>query len=469
MSLRAQWLLDGRHLRERLGQQLGQLWQVGNGFGAWAAGASASLGGRLASLRGDCAQLLASRPLLERGIAWAARAAAACDRGLRYVILEAVAIPRIVAQQLVAVALLRISIAVMGTLHGGWQALLGRFTLRGRERRALRADMANCASYDEWLECAQRYDEHEGTAAWRADRDSGALFDARQLERTTRELERMAAEGDCFSLIFRLRGGLSRGRFGLLHDGLYNKAKAGTKLSVERYRAGVVRALETIVEMEGGTGLSSPDLLRPAGLQDEAKPRQGSRPEAQAISTEVKLAFFNEAREMEGGTGLSSPDLLRPAGLQDEAKPRQGSRPEAQAISTEVKLAFFNEARHAFGRTALMLSGGAALGFYHVGLIRSLMDAGQLPRVISGASAGSIMASIVGTHTDAELEQIIASRRRMRFDFIKPDAKTLAHPVFKLVSGVYTPGGIYRRWRNQTKPKSTPPSQSGETKPNPRA
>jgi hypothetical protein len=34
------------------------------------------------------------------------------------------------------------------------------------------------------------------------------------------------------------------------------------------------------------------------------------------------------------------------------------------------KLAFFNETRHAYGRTALMLSGGAALGFYHIGLIR---------------------------------------------------------------------------------------------------
>ena len=57
----------------------------------------------------------------------------------------------------------------------------------------------------------------------------------------------------------------------------------------------------------------------------------------------------------------------------------------AVAIPTDVKLAFFNETRHAFGRTALLLSGGAALGFYHVGLITALIRNRILPKVISGS------------------------------------------------------------------------------------
>lgn len=36
-------------------------------------------------------------------------------------------------------------------------------------------------------------------------------------------------------------------------------------------------------------------------------------------------------------------------------------------IPTDAKLAFFNETRHAFGRTALLLSGGAYMGYYHLG------------------------------------------------------------------------------------------------------
>ena len=64
-------------------------------------------------------------------------------------------------------------------------------------------------------------------------------------------------------------------------------------------------------------------------------------------------------------------------------------------VPSDAKLAFFNETRHAYGRTALLLSGGAALGGYHIGVIKTLFREGLLPRVISGASAGSFIASII--------------------------------------------------------------------------
>lgn len=59
-------------------------------------------------------------------------------------------------------------------------------------------------------------------------------------------------------------------------------------------------------------------------------------------------------------------------------------------LPLEDKLNFLREARHAFGRTALVLSGGGSFGAYHLGVVKSLLDAGLLPRVISGSSAGSI-------------------------------------------------------------------------------
>ena len=74
-----------------------------------------------------------------------------------------------------------------------------------------------------------------------------------------------------------------------------------------------------------------------------------------------------------------------------------------EEIPTDAKLAFFNETRHAYGRTALLLSGGAYLGFYHIGVVKALFLEGLLPRVISGASAGSLVAAMVGTKSDAEL------------------------------------------------------------------
>ena len=78
----------------------------------------------------------------------------------------------------------------------------------------------------------------------------------------------------------------------------------------------------------------------------------------------------------------------------------------SQHVSLAERLAFFNETRHSFGRSALCLSGGATLGIYHVGVVKALLEAQLLPRVISGASAGSIIAAILGTRLDSELESI---------------------------------------------------------------
>jgi TAG lipase/steryl ester hydrolase/phospholipase A2/LPA acyltransferase len=65
-------------------------------------------------------------------------------------------------------------------------------------------------------------------------------------------------------------------------------------------------------------------------------------------------------------------------------------------VPTDAKLAFFNETRHSYGRTGLLLSGGAYLGYYHVGLLTALFYEGLLPRVISGASAGSLICGVMG-------------------------------------------------------------------------
>ncbi|KAF8245188.1 patatin-domain-containing protein [Wilcoxina mikolae CBS 423.85] len=65
------------------------------------------------------------------------------------------------------------------------------------------------------------------------------------------------------------------------------------------------------------------------------------------------------------------------------------------------------QTRRAYGRTALLLSGGATLGMVHIGVIKALKEADLLPRIISGASAGSIVASVVCTTTDDELPAFI--------------------------------------------------------------
>jgi NTE family protein len=74
-------------------------------------------------------------------------------------------------------------------------------------------------------------------------------------------------------------------------------------------------------------------------------------------------------------------------------------------INVQEKLDFFYRANICFGRSALMLSGGGVLGFYHLGVVKTLLDQNLLPRVISGSSAGALVAGALGTHTDKELKR----------------------------------------------------------------
>jgi TAG lipase / steryl ester hydrolase / phospholipase A2 / LPA acyltransferase len=53
--------------------------------------------------------------------------------------------------------------------------------------------------------------------------------------------------------------------------------------------------------------------------------------------------------------------------------------------------------RHAIGRSALLLSGGAILGMYHIGVVQTLIEADCMPKILAGSSAGSIIASFLAT------------------------------------------------------------------------
>lgn len=77
-------------------------------------------------------------------------------------------------------------------------------------------------------------------------------------------------------------------------------------------------------------------------------------------------------------------------------------------IPFREKLALFGRARDCFGRSAIMLSGAGALGAFHIGVAKALAEQDLVPNVISGASAGSIIAAILGTRRSDELSELFS-------------------------------------------------------------
>jgi NTE family protein len=76
---------------------------------------------------------------------------------------------------------------------------------------------------------------------------------------------------------------------------------------------------------------------------------------------------------------------------------------ESEVMPSATKLDFFKDVLLSFGRPALLLSGGASLGVFHMGVVKALWEHNLLPQVITGSSAGSIIAAALGTHTDNEI------------------------------------------------------------------
>lgn len=104
-------------------------------------------------------------------------------------------------------------------------------------------------------------------------------------------------------------------------------------------------------------------------------------------------------------------------------------------ISDEEKLEFFRRASHCFGRSAFMMSGSGSLLFFHVGVIRALADANLLPTILSGSSGGAIVGSIVSTHSDEELADLMSPEYFLERIPMASKALTVA-PVAELEASI---------------------------------
>ncbi|CCE63878.1 hypothetical protein TPHA_0G00420 [Tetrapisispora phaffii CBS 4417] len=84
-------------------------------------------------------------------------------------------------------------------------------------------------------------------------------------------------------------------------------------------------------------------------------------------------------------------------------------------------LGMLQQTRRNIGRTALVLSGGGTFGLFHIGVLSTLSELDLLPKVISGSSAGAIVASILSVYTREEIPELFERILNTDFNIFKDD------------------------------------------------
>ncbi len=84
---------------------------------------------------------------------------------------------------------------------------------------------------------------------------------------------------------------------------------------------------------------------------------------------------------------------------------------EFEGITNYDKLRIFEEGNRIHGNTALMLSGGASYGIYHLGVVKALLEQDLLPKILSGSSMGAVIAGAACTKTNEELKTYFANQK----------------------------------------------------------
>jgi TAG lipase / steryl ester hydrolase / phospholipase A2 / LPA acyltransferase len=239
--------------------------------------------------------------------------------------------------------------------------------------------------YADWRAAAVALDSYEGSAAWKSRGPApGAemlrgVCDVAALESRLAGICKVYQMGDMQALAHALREGLVRNQAGMCHPDVHAFSRVGTSSVIEDYVNVVSYLLLHVAQAPTGA----------VGDEDGAGLQNGNGGGGGVLVTD----------------GYAAAEAALPEMLAAAALPPQTSG----GLSAGDRLRFFNETRHAYGRTALMLSGGAVMGLHHLGVVKALLEHDLLPRVVSGTSAGSIIAAMVGLFRDADLRRILTS------------------------------------------------------------
>ncbi|CRK28997.1 hypothetical protein BN1708_004820 [Verticillium longisporum] len=226
-------------------------------------------------------------------------------------------------------------------------------TWRGR-RQQLRRSLRATRNYRDWVAAARELDAYLGRQTWKEENDF-AYYDSKTVKRVWEQMRKCRHRAEAFE-----RGDSDD------DDDNDNESADGAR----RKKGGAVDELRGLLEAcvkNNFVGVENPRLY--------SQTYYGTKNLVQNFTDEVErsIKFLLNTKQ----------------------------------LTQEEKRVLFKGMHANYGRTALCLSGGAGFAYYHLGVVKSLLDANLLPDVITGTSGGALVAALVATRTNEELKTLL--------------------------------------------------------------
>lgn len=296
-------------------------------------------------------------------------------------------------------------------------------TQDGAEIYASRAALKSATTYREYRSAEKAYLSASAKIAAARSLTSGEQKVLEQLERRFARYRDYIRNGDLRRLQFELRSDLLRKHFA--SEARHPKVRD----ALQRYSGIVCSAFALIATGEipepllplvhfSRSDLESSSELKGLAFIDELEQFHATR----AKGGQVKSP--NSGRSRRGSAIFGLIEVPEEEQGQDESPSvsyesllDSGKLDDDKIESLQIRLSFFQETRHSFGRTALLFSGGARMGLYHIGVMKTLLEHNLLPRIISGSSAGSIVVAVLGCRTSDEIRRQVFDANCMNLKF----------------------------------------------------
>lgn len=288
-----------------------------------------------------------------------------------------------------------------------------------KKHRSLRKALAKSSTYDEWLTFAKKLDYSQGRDEWqnRIDDDTSRVYNWAFINELIADMREARNKNDIILALVVLQQCTRKNVGGIMNEDLFSYTNCGEpKNIVKEFLKEVVKTVEWVTNVARERKVPITVKSDRDDKDEGHESGEGGENNKNIVQAVIELAHLQHVvgsvqwaiHHFGGEGGREKLGNGKKELHHSREKMHVANRRPCQTLDEQQReqiKTFLKRARAAYGRTALCLSGGAMMGCYHFGHVKALLDEGVLPHIISGTSAGSVVAATICTRTDEEIRR----------------------------------------------------------------